>query len=66
MAGQRRLFDLDHEFFRPLGIRIVVTMIILGWGLFEFVTGAPFWGVLFGAMGIWCGWKFFVEPEDPG
>ncbi len=58
-----KLFDLDHEFFRPLWVRIVVTAFALGWSTFEFITGAPFWGVLFGAMGLWCGWCFFIQGD---
>lgn len=62
------MFDLDHEFFRPLWIRVAVTAVALGWALFEFLTGAPFWGVLFLAAGLWCCWKFFIgsvvsEPD---
>jgi len=56
------VFDLDHEFFRPLWIRIAVSAFALGWSLVEFLTGAPFWGVLFLAMGLWCSWSFFIRP----
>lgn len=59
------MFDLDHEFFKPLWIRITVTAVALGWALLEFLTGAPFWGVLFLAAGLWCCWKFFIAYTVP-
>jgi len=55
------MFDLNHEFFRPLWIRVTVTAVTLGWSVVEFLTAAPFWGILFGAAGVWCGWSFFVR-----
>lgn len=61
------MFNLDHEFFRPLWVRIAVTAVALGWSVIEFLTAAPFWGVLFGATGLWCGWSFFIKDnEKPG
>ena len=62
------MFDLSHPFFNPLWRRVVIVVLCLGWALFEFATGAPFWGMLFGAVGLWCAWSFFVKftphPED--
>ncbi len=65
------LFDLDHPAFRPLWLRIVLVAVCLGWAAVEFASGAPFWGVLFGGMGLYAAWRFFVtfdprpEPEEP-
>lgn len=56
----RRLLDLDHPFFRPLWIRIAVVAVCLGWAAFEFVGGSPFWGVLFGGIGLYCARVFFL------
>ncbi len=53
------MFDLDHKFFKPLGVRIAVTAITGGWALFEFYSGATLWGIMFAAMAIWCAWSFF-------
>ncbi len=53
------MLDLEHEFFRPLSRRVVVTVIIVFWSGFEFLAGSPFFGVLFAGLGIWCGWSFF-------
>ena len=66
-----RFFDLRTPFFRPFWSRALVTAVCLGWALFELSTGAVFWAILFGAMGAWCAWEFFVvfdpanyEPDD--
>jgi len=53
------LLDLNHEWFRPLWRRVLVTAVTLGWGIYEFISATPSWGVLFVALGIWCGWCFF-------
>lgn len=61
------LFDVQIPFFRPLWIRVGIVALCLGWGLFELVSGAPFWGLLFLALGLWCAWQFFVvfDPREP-
>ena len=61
-----KLLDLDHPFFRPLWIRVVVTCICLGWAALEFATGNPFWGMLFGGVGLACvhGFFFNFKPRD--
>lgn len=56
------MLGLHDPFFRPLWIRIVTAGGCLGWALFEFLTGAPFWGVLFGAVGAIAAWHFFLVP----
>lgn len=63
-----RLFDLDHPFFIPLWRRVLIVAASLGWALMEFAGGAPFWGVLFGAIGLYAGWHFFFNfnPRQPG
>ena len=33
-------------------IRVVLLCILFGWGAFEFLTGAPFWGVIFTGIGV--------------
>ena len=60
------MFDLDHPFFRPLWLRIVIVALCLGWALFEIATGAPFWAILFGAIGLFAAYRFFVtfNPRD--
>jgi hypothetical protein len=58
-----KFLDLDHPALKPLPVRILVTLITFGWGLFEFFTGAPFWAVLFLAMAAWCAYSFFLSPN---
>ncbi len=55
------MFDLNHPFFRPLWVRVTVVLVCLGWAIFEFATGTPFWGTLFAGLGIYCGWQFFLS-----
>lgn len=54
------MIDLDHPFYRSATTRTVITVGCLAWAVFEFVTGAAFWGVLFGAIGLYAGYQFFV------
>ncbi|MFT3689628.1 DUF3329 domain-containing protein [Paenirhodobacter sp.] len=60
------MFDLDNAFYRPLWIRLLLVACALGWGLFEFITGAPFFGVIFCAIGLYAGWRFFVTFNPSG
>ncbi len=55
------IFDLKQDFFRPLWIRVAVVAVCLGWGVFEFVTGAPFWGIVFAGMGAYALWQLFFD-----
>lgn len=59
------LFELRVPFFIPLWRRVLVTAICLGWAMLELVSGAPFWAVIFGAMGVTALWQFFLSgwPE---
>jgi len=60
------MFDLDHPFFKPLWLRVAIVVVCLGWAAFEFVGGSPFWGILFGAIGVYSAYRFFVsfDPRD--
>lgn len=60
------MFDLNHPFFRPLWRRIVILVALLGWAAFEAVQGAYLWAFAFLALGLHCGWGFFIsfEPRD--
>ncbi len=61
-----KFFDVQTSFYRPLWLRIILTGVCLGWAIFELSTGAAFWGVLFGAVGVFLAWQFFVvfDPKD--
>lgn len=60
------IFDLQHPFFKPLWRRVLTVLACLGWSVFEFSGGAPFWGVLFGGVGLMAVWTFFFDfkPRD--
>ena len=55
-----RFLDPDHPFFRPLWVRVATVVVGLGWGLFEFSLGEPFWGIVFLGLGLYAGWSFFI------
>lgn len=61
------MFDLQVPFFIPLWRRVVTVAVALGWAGLELVTGSVFWAILFGAMGAWAAWQFFVvwNPKEP-
>ncbi|MBU2358827.1 MAG: DUF3329 domain-containing protein [Alphaproteobacteria bacterium] len=62
-----RFLDLQVPFFIPLWRRIAVVAVSGGWGIFEFATGAPFFGVLFCAVALWAAYSFFIifDPKEP-
>lgn len=60
-----RLIDVQHPFFIPMYRRVLVVVFCLGWSVMEFSNGAPFWGILFGAIGLYCGWVFFFDFHPP-
>jgi hypothetical protein len=37
----------------------VTVAFCLGWGIFEFGTASPFWGVVFTGVGCVVAWQFF-------
>jgi hypothetical protein len=54
------VFDLNHPFFIPLWRRVAVVAFAVGWGLFEFASGSPFWGTLFLGIGGYAFWGLFL------
>jgi len=62
-----KLFDFNNPFFKPLALRIAVVAICTLWSVFEFVSGAPFWGVLFGGIAAIAFHGLFItfEPREP-
>lgn len=62
----RKFLDTDHAMFRPLWVRVLIVALCLGWATFEFTGGSPFWGVLFGALGVYAAWAFFFAASRPG
>ena len=61
MAVERkRLIDVRHPFFLPLWRRVLVTVLLVGWTLFEIGWGGPFWALLFGGLTVYVIREFFV------
>ena len=62
----QKAFDLQVPFFKPLWRRVVVVALCLIWAVFEVRNGAPFWGLVFAAAGLWCAYQFFFiwNPKD--
>jgi hypothetical protein len=56
-----KAFDLQVDFFLPVWRRIAVVAVCAVWSVFEFIALAPFWGVVFGAIGIYAVWQFFFD-----
>ncbi len=56
----RKLIDLEHPFFKPLGVRIAVVAVCVLWGLFELSQGNGLWAVVFIGIGAVCGYRFAV------
>jgi len=55
------ILDLKTDFYRPLWIRLLLLFIMFGWAAVEFLTGAPFWGVVFGGVGAVALWQWFFS-----
>lgn len=55
-----KFLDVQHPFFRPLWRRVAVVAVCLGWAVFEIVTGSPFFAILFGSVGLYCAYQFFI------
>ena len=60
MSQRRPLLDPDHPMFSRPWVRIVTTAVPLLWAGVEFWQGDPFWGLLFGAAGVYAGYKLFI------
>ncbi|MGP9791825.1 DUF3329 domain-containing protein [Roseinatronobacter sp. NSM] len=58
------MFDFSHAIYRPLWVRFLLVVVALGWGVFEFASGAPFFGVIFVGVGFFVAWRFFVAFDQ--
>lgn len=73
MTGKGGPLDVRHPAFRPLWRRVALVAAVLGWALFELSRGATVWALLFGAIGLYLAWHYFLafdpkdyEPEETG
>ena len=57
----RKFLDTDHPWFRPLWVRVALTLIPAAWGVLEFATGAPFWGTIFLGLAADAVYGFFFD-----
>ena len=60
-----RFLDLDHPFFLPLWRRAALVAALLVWTVLEVIIGSSTWAMLFGALGLYAAYAFFVawDPE---
>lgn len=66
-----RYLEIRHPFFLPLWRRAAVTGVLFVWTGVEFFIGSPLFGVLTGALGLFCLYQFFLafdpaafQPRD--
>jgi hypothetical protein len=52
--------------FRRPWVRVISVAAPLGWAVFEFAGGAPFWGVIFAALGAYAAWELYLRGPDEG
>ena len=57
-----RLFDMDHDWFRPLWVRALIVAIAAGWSAFEYSMGEATWSAIFAAIAAYALWSFFFDP----
>lgn len=57
-----QLVDPYHSFFLSYWRRVVVVVVFVGWGLYEFSSNSPLWGMLFGGAGLYCAYVFVTNP----
>mgnify|MGYP001819903145 CR=1 FL=1 len=60
----RKLLDLEHPFFRPVGVRVAVVVVCGGWSIFEFMNAAPLWGVIFLGLAVICAYRCLLYTSD--
>lgn len=53
-----KLIDLTDPFFAPAWRRVVVVIVLTGWGLFELTTARAMWAVIFLGVAAICTWRF--------
>ncbi|WP_020409273.1 hypothetical protein [Hahella ganghwensis] len=49
----------DLAFFQPLWRRVAITVFCAFWAMLEWLTQAPFWGMIATGMTAYCYWTLF-------
>lgn len=62
----RNSFDVRHPMFRPLWRRGVFCALILGWAVYEAISGNSVWALVFAGAGAYLVYEFFVvfDPKN--
>ncbi|EXL03204.1 hypothetical protein [Aquamicrobium defluvii] len=55
-----KILDAAHPFYRPLWRRIAIVALSFAWAAFELSNGETIWAMVFGAIGLYCGWALLV------
>jgi len=55
---KKKLIDFENPFFKPVWIRVLLVVVLAGWGLLELSAGATAWAASFFAISVFCGWRF--------
>ncbi len=61
-----KLFDMDHDWLRPLWVRVLLVAVAGGWGIFEWINEQHVWAVIFLVMAGYAFWSFFLAPKPRG
>lgn len=56
-----KLLEIQIDFFIPVWRRVVLVVVCLGWAVLEFSTLNPFWGMIFGGLGLYALWQLFFD-----
>lgn len=52
--------DADHPWLQPLWVRVLLVGLCAAWAVFEFVSGSPGWGTMFGLMAAYGAWNYLI------
>lgn len=58
------MHENDIIFFQPLWRRILVCVFCLIWSAIEWTSAEPFWGVMTGALAVYCYWRFIHNFKE--
>jgi hypothetical protein len=59
------LIDTDADFYRPLGVRLVICIATACWAALEIYNREGFWGVISGAAAIYCVYVLLLTYNPP-